>query len=216
MGCLWVFVGLVGCWFSVCARPCGGALWCTRHDGSLPRITARFCLTSCERLNSSLLRDRPMSRYQCRPSSPPFVGLGFGGLCSVVVVLWSWVWVCVGLGVSPLPPPLLWPAPNSVLCTLCDHTGCRFGSAGSPRPSLWERGAVAGWPGCVCLCLFWVVVLWVAGCRFCSATLRRLQLFLRSGAGLSLLLAARPSFLPPALGCTRPVVLAANYCTFLL
>ena len=33
---------------------------------------------------------------------------------------------------------------------------------------------------------------------------------------LLLLLAARLSFLPPALGCTRPVVLAANYCTFLL
>jgi hypothetical protein len=35
----------------------------------LSRIAARFCLTSCERLNSSLLCDRSLSRYQCRPSS---------------------------------------------------------------------------------------------------------------------------------------------------
>ena len=135
-------------------------------------------------------------------------------LCFVVALWWPGGWFGVGFA-FPFPLPSGGLHLIRFLHSAWDNLGRPFGSAGSPRPSPCEGGAVAGWPGCVLLWLLWVVVLWVAGCRFCSATLWRLLLFLRSGTGLSPLLAARPSFLPPALGCTRPVVFAANYCTFL-
>ena len=129
--------------------------WC------LPRITARFLLWQAGRgLNGSLLRDRSLSRYQCRPSSPPVGGLGFLFGCVVVLGSFLFCWGVWAFPPFPFPP---WPAPNSFFCTVCDNFGCPFGPVGLQLPSL-GRGVVAAWPGCGCLRGFvWPVVVGLVG-----------------------------------------------------